>query len=124
MKIAVPTREGLVDEHFGHCEAFTLFTLDEARAVVAEEILTPPPGCGCKSSIVPDLVERGVTVLVAGNMGEGAVMKLQGHGIQVVRGAAGPVRKAVEAWAAGGLADSRTICLAHGHDGCGHGHGH
>ena len=28
-KVAVPTRENVVDDHFGHCEAYTVFTLDE-----------------------------------------------------------------------------------------------
>ena len=28
MKIAVPTRNNVVDDHFGHCEAYTIFTVD------------------------------------------------------------------------------------------------
>ena len=29
MKIAVPSRQNRVDEHFGHCEYFTVFTVNE-----------------------------------------------------------------------------------------------
>ena len=28
-KIAIPTREGMVDDHFGHCAYYTVVTLDE-----------------------------------------------------------------------------------------------
>ena len=30
-KIALPTRNGAVDDHFGHCECYTIFTLDADR---------------------------------------------------------------------------------------------
>lgn len=120
MKIAVPTRQGLVDEHFGHCESFTVFTLDQDKAVAGEESFTPPPGCGCKSNVATTLKDMGVGLLIGGNMGEGAAAKLRGAGIAVVRGASGPVRQAVADWAAGRLADSKIVCLSHhGHEGCG-----
>jgi predicted Fe-Mo cluster-binding NifX family protein len=119
MKIAVPTRQGLVDEHFGHCESFTVFTLDDAKTVAAEESFTPPPGCGCKSNVAATLKDMGVSLLIGGNMGEGAAAKLRSSGIAVVRGASGPVRDAVAAWATGKLADSKLVCLSHGHEGCG-----
>ncbi|WP_027367645.1 NifB/NifX family molybdenum-iron cluster-binding protein [Desulfocurvibacter africanus] len=118
IKIAVPSRGGMVDEHFGHCEAFTIFSIDDGKAITDEEKLTPPPGCGCKSNIIPVLVQMGVTILVAGNMGEGAVVRLQQSGIQVVRGASGPVRNAVQAYLDGKLQDRQEVCLEHGHHGC------
>ena len=27
--IAIPTRDGMVDDHFGHCAYYTVVTLDE-----------------------------------------------------------------------------------------------
>lgn len=118
-KIAVPTKGGSVDEHFGHCEAFTIYTVDGDRRIVGEESFTPPPQCGCKSNLVGTLKDMGVSMLVAGNMGQGAVMKLGQAGIGVVRGAAGPAREAVQAWLEGRLQDRREVCQAHGHD-CNH----
>jgi len=122
MKIAVPVRGKEVDSHFGHCEGFSVFTLDERKAIVAEEALASPAGCGCKSGVGATLAKMGVTHLVAGNMGEGAVRALASHGIAVARGAAGEARAAVERFAAGTLTDSGTGCAEHqhGHD-CGHG---
>ena len=75
----------------------------------------PPPGCGCKSDIVTQLSELGVTVMLAGNMGQGAVNVLQAHGISVVRGCSGPLQAVVEAWLAGRIADSGMGCSEHGH---------
>lgn len=122
MKIAVPVRGADVDGHFGHCEGFTVFTLDERQAIVAEEPVASPAGCGCKSGIGATLAKMGVTHLVAGNMGDGAVRALASHGISVTRGAAGDARAAVERFAAGALADSGTGCAQHRH-GETHGHG-
>lgn len=124
MKIAVPVKGTDVDGHFGHCEGFTVFTLDERRAVVGEEPVASPAGCGCRSGIGATLAKMGVTHLVAGNMGDGAVRALASHGISVTRGAAGNARAAVERFAAGNLADSGTGCAEHRHGhGATHGHG-
>jgi len=122
--IAIPTRAGQVDEHFGHCESFTIFTLDEAKNVTAEQSFAPPPDCGCKSNLVATLAEMGVRAVIAGNMGEGAARKLQQNGFTVVRGASGPVREALQAWLDGRLKNKIDLCQAHGHGHqCGHGHG-
>ena len=122
MKIAVPSSEGLVDEHFGHCKEFLIFSLNADGGLADEPVVPSPAGCGCKSGVAGVLARGGVTHLVAGNMGEGAVHVLGSHGIKVVRGASGPARAAAEAFAKGELADSGVGCgerHRHGHD-CGH----
>ncbi|MBU2487912.1 MAG: NifB/NifX family molybdenum-iron cluster-binding protein [Proteobacteria bacterium] len=118
MKIALPSDGTQVDGHFGHCRFFAILTVDENKNIVDEQRLPPPAGCGCKSDVVPQLAELGVTVMLAGNMGGGAVNMLVRHGIQVVRGCSGGVREVAEAFLAGQVADSGEGCIAHGHD-CG-----
>lgn len=113
MKIALPSSGTDIDEHFGHCQSFTLFGVDDRNHIVSEELLTPPPGCGCKSNIVPQLAQMGVTVMLAGNMGGGAVNVLASHGIEVVRGCSGNVREVAQAWLAGRVRDSGTGCQHH-----------
>jgi predicted Fe-Mo cluster-binding NifX family protein len=113
MKIAVPTSGGTVDEHFGHCESFTIFTADEHKKILSQEQLTPPQGCGCKSEIIPMLSQMGVSVMLAGNMGEGARIKLEQNGINVFRGCSGDAKKTVESWLAGNVADSGQGCQSH-----------
>ena len=113
MKIAVPTRENRIDDHFGHCAYYTLFTVDDARRIAATETLPSPEGCGCKSGIAAVLQERGVTLMLAGNMGQGALNTLQAHGIQVVRGCSGTPRDIAEAWLRGEISDSGDLCDHH-----------
>ena len=118
MKIALPSDGSKVDEHFGHCQCFTIFSVDDENKIVSQETLTPPPGCGCKSSIVPQLATMGVSVMLAENMGGGAVNVLASNGIQVVRGCAGDVREVAQAWLAGKVDDSGASCQSHGDGDC------
>lgn len=113
MKIAIPTRNNQVDEHFGHCEFYTIFTIGEGNKIVDVENLPSPKGCGCKSDIAYVLKEQGVTVLLAGNMGAGALNVLNKQGIKVFRGSTGDVRKLTEAYLQGKVNDSGLGCESH-----------
>lgn len=115
-KVAVPTRDGVVDDHFGHCAYYTIFTL-VANRITATDRMPSPEGCGCKSGIAPVLAAAGVRVMLAGNMGEGAKRVLEQNGIRVVRGCHGAVEELIEAYLAGRVADSGEGCHSHGcHD--------
>jgi len=39
MKIALPSRGKAIDDHFGHCEYFTVFTVNDQRQIVSEDVL-------------------------------------------------------------------------------------
>ena len=116
MKIAVPSLNGIVDGHFGHCKEFLIYRV-EGDKLIDEPAIPSLEGCGCKSGVASVLAQAGVTHLVAGNMGEGAVRVLAAQGIEVVRGASGQARAAAEAFAKGKLADSGVGCAGHGEDG-------
>lgn len=118
MKIALPSRDNLIDSHFGHCEYFTVFTTNDSE-IIHQEIIPSPAGCGCKSNIASVLAEIGVTMMLAGNMGDGAVNVLNNSGIEVVRGCSGSVKEVALAWLAGTLTDSGDSCHEHEH-GCQH----
>ena len=113
MKIALPSRDGKIDGHFGHCEYFTIITVDNDK-IVSEERMNPPEGCGCKSEVVPIMAKMGVSVMLAGNMGQGAVNILGAHGIQVFRGCSGVPKDAVLKWISGQIQDSGEACSDHG----------
>ena len=117
MKIALPSRNNEIDEHFGHCDHFKVFTIDNQNKIVTEETIASPAGCGCKSNIAQTLAEKGVKLMLAGNMGQGAVNVLNSHGIDVIRGCSGDVKAVAEKWLAGDLKDSGFICSQHEH-GC------
>jgi predicted Fe-Mo cluster-binding NifX family protein len=117
MKVAVPTRNNVVDSHFGHCEAYTVFTIDANHEIEKTEMVPSPQGCGCKSNIASVLKEKGVSVMLAGNMGGGALNVLQNHGIKVVRGCSGDVRQLVDSFLKGHIEDSGLGCNHHDHHG-------
>ncbi|MDD4002091.1 MAG: NifB/NifX family molybdenum-iron cluster-binding protein [Bacteroidales bacterium] len=125
MKIAVPTRNEMVDSHFGHCESYTIFTIDnENKNILSKESLPSPVGCGCKSNIASVLHEMGVEIMLAGNMGDGAVYVLESNGIEIVRGCSGKIEDVVIAFLNGIIEDSGESCSHHHEDGeeCHHNH--
>lgn len=112
MRIAVPTRGTVVDDHFGHCEFYTVFTIED-KTVVDSEQLPSPVGCGCKSNIASVLKEKGVSVMLAGNIGQGAVNVLNQSEIKVISGCSGDVKELAEKWLAGKVMDQNIICDHH-----------
>ena len=84
MRIAMPIHGGKLSQHFGHSEQFSLFDV-ENQAVVTREDLTPPPH---EPGLLPRwLKERGVTMVIAGGMGQRAQLLFEQAGIQVICGA-------------------------------------
>ena len=120
MKIAVPTKETIVDDHFGHCEVYTIFTISGENTIDKTEFIPSPQGCGCKSNIASTLSELGVTVMLAGNMGDGALNILTNKGIRVIRGCSGNTRKAAEEYIKGRVEDSGEGCHLHSDNDGGH----
>jgi predicted Fe-Mo cluster-binding NifX family protein len=117
MKIAVPsTSTNTVDAHFGHCEFYTIFTINDQNTPIHRETLASPQGCGCKSNIASVLKEKGISLMLAGNIGQGAINVLNNHGINVIRGCQGEVSQVVERYLANQLTDSGITCSHHDHN--------
>lgn len=125
MKIAVPvTADQRIDDHFGHCEYYGVYSIGENNEIASFDILPSQEGCGCKSNIAGVLANQGVTVMLAGGIGGGAINVLNHWGIEVVRGCSGNAKTAVEAFIKGNLIDSGESCGQHEHHhGQGHDHG-
>jgi predicted Fe-Mo cluster-binding NifX family protein len=115
MKIAIPTRNNQVDDHFGHCEYYTIVSLTPDNKVENSIIMESPQGCGCKSDIASTFQQMGVKTMLAGNMGQGAVNKITSAGIKVVRGCSGDVNKLIEDYLNNKINDSGLTCDHHGH---------
>jgi predicted Fe-Mo cluster-binding NifX family protein len=113
MKIAVPTRGRVVDNHFGHCEVFTVFTITDDNAVADVSLIPSPNGCGCKSNIAEVLRTEGVSIMLAGNMGDGALQTLSRQQIEVVRGCHGDAFQLVEAFLRNEILDCGESCSEH-----------
>jgi predicted Fe-Mo cluster-binding NifX family protein len=116
MKIAVPTKDQVVDNHFGHCEYYTIYSIDENKNVIKKELMPSPQGCGCKSNIAGVLRQMGVSLMLAGNMGEGAYQMLQMQGIQVIRGCNGDTDALLKEYLEDKIIDNGKLCSHHGHN--------
>ena len=112
MKIAIPTKNDNVDDHFGHCEYFTVYTVDDNK-ITNSEIVPSLQGCGCKSNIVNDLKAKGVEMMLAGNMGQGAYNKITFADIKVIRGCSGSVSKLMDEYLEGNIKDALIMCDHH-----------
>jgi ATP-binding protein involved in chromosome partitioning len=83
MKIAIPLSGGELSSHFGHCEAFAVYTI-ENNQIVKEETINPPvhePGSHPRF-----LSSLGCNVVIAGGMGMKAQELFCQNGIDVVVG--------------------------------------
>ena len=38
MKIALPTRDGRIDDHFGHCDHYTIVTVEGGKVIATEDM--------------------------------------------------------------------------------------
>jgi predicted Fe-Mo cluster-binding NifX family protein len=121
MKIAVPiTKENQIDGHFGHCESYGVFTISDKNEIVEIKSVGSPEGCGCKSDIASVLVSDGVSVMLAGGIGGGAINVLNNSGIEVIRGCSGDATEVVKLYLSGLVEDSGSSCHqheAHQHEG-------
>lgn len=122
MKIAVPiTSSNQVDEHFGHCESYNVYSISSTNEIAEVESIKAEEGCGCKSNIATVLAQYGVTTMLAGGIGTGAINVLGRSGIEVVRGCSGNAEQVVKQFIEGSIADSGISCQQHGqHHGDGH----
>jgi len=110
MRYAVPVSGGMVSTHFGHCEQFALFDVDEERREITGKELIPSPGH--QPGLLPEwLAEQGVSVVIAGGMGSRAQSLFNQNHIGVVIGALeGDPEKAVLNYLNGTLATEDNIC--------------
>jgi len=118
LRIAIAGEGKNVTEHFGHCEAFLVYDVEDGK-IVKEESLPNP---GHKPGFLPNyLADRGVNVIISGGMGGGAVDIFNARNVEVVIGASGDAKVAVEKYLRGELKTTGSICHEHQHhDECGH----
>ncbi len=109
MRYAVPVTGGMMSPHFGHCEQFAFFDVDEQKKITHQEFIDSPKH---QPGLLPVwLAEQGASIVIAGGMGPSAIELLQQHGIDVVLGAVETdSEKAVLSHLSGGLATAENIC--------------
>ncbi len=110
MRIAIPMAAGKLSQHFGHCERFALIDVDQAnKKIIDKQELESPEH---QPGLLPHwLAEKGVTVVIAGGMGESAQKLFSECGIRVLIGAPAEAPETlVEAFMAGTLKTGGNQC--------------
>jgi predicted Fe-Mo cluster-binding NifX family protein len=86
MRYAIPVNGGMLASHFGHCEGFSVFDVDDdSHEILAREFVQSP---GHAPGVLPAfLAEQGVSAVIAGGMGSRAVGLFEENRIEVFLGA-------------------------------------
>jgi predicted Fe-Mo cluster-binding NifX family protein len=86
MRIAIPTSNGVLCMHFGHCDQFTIIEVDlETKSISNQETATPPAH---EPGVLPKwLAELHVNMIIASGMGQRAQQLFTSNNIEVVVGA-------------------------------------
>lgn len=122
MKIAIPvSNDNHIEDHFGQCKFFNIYTISDEKEVTNVQQLESEQGCGCKSNISNVLAAQGVSVMLAGGIGGGAINVLNNAGIEVIRGCSGAPKDIITQYTSGLIQDSGESCQHHENH---HGHDH
>ncbi len=110
MRIAIPVSQDRLSPHFGHCDQFAIFDIDDnLKKIINRNDAIPPahaPG------VLPKwLHENNVSVIIAGGMGQRAQQLFAQNDIEVVIGATtSSPEELVSAYLGGTLETGDNIC--------------
>ncbi len=108
MKIALPTANGQLAMHFGHCEIFLIADIENKKIVKKEELVPPPHEPGVLPKWLGDLK---VNVIIAGGMGVRAQDLFAANNIKVIVGvSASPVEELIESYLNDSLETGSNVC--------------
>lgn len=124
MKIVIPSADGKLCSHFGHCEYFTFVDINqETRQILSIEKVIPEGGVSCQSAYW--LTEQGANLVIAGGMGGRPLNIFAENGITVITGCPElEIKEIIQDYLEDRLVEGENVC-AGGHHNChGHGEGH
>jgi predicted Fe-Mo cluster-binding NifX family protein len=107
MKVAIPTKEGKVNNHFGNSEHYTIYTV-LGNKIVAEERISASEECKGKISIAKVLKDKGVSIMLAGDNAGKAVDMENFVGIKIIQGCSGPVPKIAKQFLEGSMSNTAS----------------
>ncbi|MFP3985610.1 MAG: NifB/NifX family molybdenum-iron cluster-binding protein [Candidatus Bathyarchaeia archaeon] len=125
MKIAVSAAgnvlDAQVDPRFGRCSYFIIADSETMNFEVVSNMAAGAMG-GAGIQAAQTIAGKGVKALITGNVGPNAFQTLSAAGIEVVVGASGTVREAIEKYKKGELSKTGAPTVR-GHHGMGVGGG-
>ena len=115
MKICITATAGdlsaQVDPRFGRCQYFVIVDSETmAFEAMANEAIAAPGGAGIQAA--QTMVNKGVDVVISGNIGPNAFQVLSTAGVKITTGAYGTVQEAVEMYKSGKLGETGASTVA------------
>lgn len=115
MKIALPKNESEINQHFGKSKSFEVITIEDKKITERKEISAEALQHN-HEGLASLLKAEGVSVVITGGIGQGAIDGLKSENLSVIRGASGKVDDIVSSYINGELEDKNVVCSHdHGH---------
>lgn len=107
MKVAVASEGQTITMHFGHCQGFTIYDIEDNK--VTGKSFIPNPGH--KPGFLPVfLKDNNVDIIIAGGMGGSAQDLFNQNGIEVIVGVQGMSDDAIDLYLKGELKSTGSVC--------------
>ncbi|WP_105619487.1 NifB/NifX family molybdenum-iron cluster-binding protein [Vallitalea okinawensis] len=116
--VAIAKERDTVASHFGHCEGFMLYYIEE-NSIVGNRYLKNPehvPG------FLPEFLKKNkVNIVIAGGMGSKAQELFKAHGIDVYVGVEGSLEEVINSYMSQSIISTESVCHEHAYkDQCSH----
>ncbi|HEX3073454.1 MAG TPA: NifB/NifX family molybdenum-iron cluster-binding protein [Ignavibacteriales bacterium] len=120
LRLAIAAEDAAVAEHFGRCDKFHVYEINENKEVIRrEEYANPLNGQHSGMCQLPHYVNKiKANAIIAGGMGNKAVELFLGYGIDVITSPGLKIEDALNMYLQGKLS-GYSPCSGHEGDGCG-----
>ncbi|WP_291255882.1 MULTISPECIES: NifB/NifX family molybdenum-iron cluster-binding protein [unclassified Fusobacterium] len=114
LRVGFPTNDEVnVEEHFGHCAKFVVFSIEDGKIVNREVLEAPEHAPGVFPRFIAD---NNINVVITGGMGQRAIDLIKENGGQVILGASGNIASVLKVFLDGALYSKGSACAHHHHD--------
>lgn len=110
MKVALSTKNNMITEHFGHCDYFVVYEIENNEIKSSHLIKNPPHQ---KGYLPKFLKGEGIDVVIAGGIGQMAVNMLKELGVECYVNISGEVSDVIERFLNNELNKDGQPCTEH-----------
>jgi len=112
MKVALSTKNNMITQHFGHCDYFVVYDIEDNEIKGSSLIKNPPHQ---KGYLPKFLKEQNIDVVIAGGIGKMAVNMLKDQGIECYMNIEGDADTVIQKYLNKSLENKGEPCTDHQH---------